>query len=174
MSAFLSGCISNYQYFARGEVTTVANERRDAVMYWQKDEGRLWYGEKYQQTDSDINIRICQETTKIFALSEERLLELPSKSGDVKVARIDDTGNLVNLETAEQLREGSGCGLILVEGKAVDNDALQEGMRPEVSILCKNDSKPERYPAVRVYQFNAVERKKSDDDRRAPNPCLGP
>ena len=168
---FLAGCVSNYQYQARGEVSTVSGEQRDAVLYWHKDEGRLWYGKKYEQVDTSLHMRICEEIPKLFTLSEGGLLELPSKSGDIKVAHLNDVGNVVHLQVPEQLQEGSRCGLILLEGAPVGNDKLDEGMRPAVSILCKNQSKPQRYPVVANYPFNTVFRHKTSDERRVPDPC---
>jgi len=171
LTILLSGCATNYQYMARGKVTSVTGEEIDAVIYWNADEGRLWYGKKYQQADTSVSLRVCQKPVKIFSLSDEGLLELQSKSGDVRLASLDDAGAMVRLPAEENLRDGSRCGLILVEGKPVDTGKLLEGVQPEISIHCKNETRPDRYPAIANYPFGAVERKEADVDGGAPMPC---
>ena len=120
----VSGCVSLYQYSAQGQLTTTDGEQIDAVVYWHKDEGRLWYGKKYEQLETDVTLRICQVIPKNFVLAESGQVVLQSKSNDVQVASVAANGNLVMLNPPERLRPGEPCGLILVNGNPVGTDAL--------------------------------------------------
>ncbi len=170
----ITGCISNYQYRSYGNVTAIDGEMHQAVIYWHKDEGWLWYGKKYEQLNSDATMRMCGSTSlNTFALEDDGTVELQSRSDDFLVARIDDTGNLEPMPE-ELLREGGRCGLILVEGKPVGMQGLREDVRPELVILCKNDINTDRYPEVGKYLFDPVSRMETDEDRSGPDACLGP
>jgi hypothetical protein len=168
----VTGCVTNYQYRTYGNVTATDGEMHQAVIYWHKDEGRLWYGKKYEQLDTDATMRICGGTfPKIFALADDGTVELLSKSGDFLIARINDTGNLEPVPEV-LLQEGGRCGLILVKGKPAATNGLKTGVRPEVSILCKNATRPDRYPEVGKYQFDPVSRMETGEDRSGPDACL--
>ena len=80
--ALLSGCVSLYQYSSEGEITTHNGEQRSAVLYWHKDEGRLWYGKKYEQLETDVTLRICNGVPKPFVLGDDGYVELLSKGGE--------------------------------------------------------------------------------------------
>ena len=169
--AALSGCVSLYQYQAEGEVITADGEERKAVVFWHKDEGRLWYLKKYEQLETDITLRICGETPKPFVLRDSDYVELLSKPNDMRVASVNANGDLVT-QPPEQLRQGESCGLIMVGDLRVGTDGLTQNLRPEIVILCENQTRPDRYPAVAEYRFGAVSRTKIDKDTRpAPDPC---
>lgn len=167
----LGGCVTSYQYRAHGDVMMTDGETRQAVLYWHKDEGRRWYGKKYEQPDTSLTMRICEGMPKIFALNEDGHVELRSKSGDFRVARINAEGELEE-QDAERLGDGDNCGVIQVDGTAVGTDGLPQGTRPTVTILCRNDTRPDRYPAMSQYRFGAVARQVSEDDRSGPDPCI--
>ena len=168
----ITGCVTNYQYRTYGNVTATNGEMHQAVIYWHKDEGRLWYGEKYEQVDTDATMRICGGSLpKIFTLADDGYVELQSKPGDFLVARIDDAGNLETVPE-ELLQEGGRCGLILVKGKPAAMNGLKTGVRPEVGILCKNATRPDRYPEIGKYQFDPVSRMETGEDRSGPDACL--
>lgn len=167
----LSGCVSLYQYKAEGKVTTRDGEERKAVIYWHKDEGRLWYLKKYEQLETDITLRICQGIPKLFVLGQSGYVELLSKDNDMQVARINANGDLEK-QSAERLRQGEPCGLILVGDDRVDTDDLPENLRPDIVILCENQTRPDRYPQVAKYHFGIVNRAQIDKKSRpAPDPC---
>lgn len=168
----VSGCVSLYQYSAEGQVTTADGDNIDAVVYWHKDEGRLWYGAKYEQLETDVTLRICQVVPKNFVLAESGHVVMRSKSNDMQVASVGAGGNLVMLNPPRRLRPGEPCGLILADGNPVGTDGLTLDLAPEIAILCKNDTRPGRYPAAAKYRFGAISRTEIDEETRpAPDPC---
>lgn len=172
LAVLLSGCVSNYQYISRGEVTTTDGDTRKAVLYWHKDEGRLWYGRKYEQLDTSLTMRICEQLPKLFELGDEGHLVLRSKAGDERVAMLAENGELGVLMTEERLPDGGNCGTIQVGGTRVDTHRLQVGIRPTVTIYCRNAMRPDRYPKVAQYVFRTIRRNETDDERSAPDPCI--
>lgn len=168
----LSGCITNYQYQSRGEVTATDGDTHKAVLFWHRDEGRLWYGRDHEQPDTSLTMRICQVGVKIFELDKAGYLMLHSKAGDMRVAQVADNGTLVPLGSGQRLHEGDNCGVIQVGGAKVSTADLRIGMQPTVAILCENATRPDRYPAVAGYQFRAITRSKTDEARSAPDPCV--
>lgn len=167
----LAGCVTNYQYLARGKVATADDGPRGAVLYWNKDEGRLWYGKKYEQTDTSLTMRVCREIPKKFDLGAEKHLVLFSRGGDRRAAEITSNGAVKRLANPQTVREDSTCGLVLLGGTPTDTVHLETGTRPVVAILCDNTARPDRYPPVGSYVFGVVSRSKTDKDRTAPDPC---
>lgn len=168
----LAGCVTNYQYLARGEVATADDGPRSAVIYWNKDEGRLWYGKKYQQVDTGLTLRICQELPKPFALGNGKHLVLFSRSGDRRTAAVSTDGSVKPLTAPQPVGADSACGLILLNGAPTDTAHLTTGTRPVIAILCDNVARPDRYPPARGYAFGVVSRAKTDKNRTAPDPCV--
>jgi len=167
----LSGCVSLYQYQAEGKVATTDGEERKAVVFWHKDEGRLWYLKKYEQLDTDITLRICGGVPKPFVLGNSGYVELLSRSNDMRVASVNASGELV-MQPPERLKDGKSCGLIMVGDDRVGTDGLPQNLRPEIVILCENQTRPDRYPAAKKYRFGAVSRAEIDKGTRpAPDPC---
>ena len=170
--SLLGGCVSLYQYQAEGQITTSGGERLDAVIFWHKDEGRLWYGKQYEQLETDVTLRICQVLPKNFVLAEAGHVVIQSSPNDLRMAAVGADGNLVMLNPPERLPQGEPCALILADGDPVGTDGLSENLAPEIAILCKNDTRPDRYPAVAKYRFGAISRAEIDPDTRpAPDPC---
>lgn len=170
----LAGCVTNYQYFSRGEIATADDGRRGAVMYWHKDEGRLWYGKKYEQVDTSLTLRICQGVPKPFSLGNGDHLVLFSGSGDRRAAEVAADGTVKPLASPQPVAEDSACGYVLLDGSPTDTARLTTGSRPSVAIVCDNARRPDRYPPVGVYPFGAVSRSEADKDRTAPDPCVRP
>ena len=170
-AVLLSSCIANYQYRAPGKVPFAGGVSRDAVLYWHKDEGRLWYGARYEQTDTGLSMLVCQLPPKPFSLGADGTLELLGKAGDVRVAMLDAAGKLAPV-TPEPVSDGGRCGAIALDGTPTRTDMLREGTRPVVTILCENATRPERYPVAGEYAFGPVSRQKSGKDPAAPDPCL--
>ena len=110
-AAALAGCVTNYQYLSRGEIATAAGGPRSAVLYWQKDEGRLWYGKKYEQVDTSLTMRVCEEVPKPFSLGNGKHLVLFSRSGDRRVGEIADNGTVKRLAAPQPVGEDSDCAL---------------------------------------------------------------
>ena len=174
-TVLLPACTASYQYRANGEIEAVDGGRRGAVLYWHKDEGRLWYGRKYEQVDTSLTMRICGQLPKIFALDEQgERVELLAKSGDLRVATITADGDLDMLDAIERGGPGMVCGLILLDGEPVVAAELAVGDRPVAAIVCRNPSRPDRYPVVATYPFAPVSRVRIDDERLAPDPCGKP
>lgn len=169
-AALLSSCIPNYQYRAAGTVAFAGGVSRDAVLYWHRDEGRLWYGAKYEQADSELSMLVCQVPPKKFSLGADGSLELPGKAGDVRVATLDAAGKVAPV-TPEPVSDGGRCGAIALDGAPTRTDRLREGTRPVVAILCENATRPDRYPVAGQYAFGPVSRQKSAKDQAAPDPC---
>jgi hypothetical protein len=169
----VTGCASFYQYQAQGKVTYSSGEVRDAIVFWHEDEGRLWYLKKYQQMETNLTMRICNQQSKIFSSGRDGYLELQSKPNDMLIARVNDSGEIEPLWPGERLPSGEQCGVIQVDDKFVGTDGLRENQRPEIFIFCRNDSRPDRYPVVAKYSFNAVSRQEVDkESREGPDPCF--
>jgi hypothetical protein len=137
----------------------------------------LWYGKRYREVDSDLEMNICGATSKQFAPPEEsnKGLQLPSKSGDQQIARFDSRGGrVVNLPEPKRQTPGSSCGQISIAGKAVSTVDLTAGEKPEVIILCENQRKPNRYPAVGRYEFKAITKTKVDGNVPPESVCPSP
>lgn len=177
LSLLLGGCIGHFRYESQGSVTTSTGGTNNALLYWYGDDGRLWYGKPYQAVDSGLEMNVCGATSKQFEPEEgENLtLQLPSKSGDQQIARFDSRGGrVVNLPEPKRLTPGSSCGQISIAGQAASTEDLTAGEKPEVIILCENQRKPERYPAVGRYKFNAITKTKVDGNVPPESVCPAP
>lgn len=173
VAVLASGCVTNYQYASRGEVTMTDGATRNAVLYWSKDEGRLWYGKKYEQLDTSVNMRVCETVqSKAFSLGDEGYVTLPSRASDLRVAEVMEDGELTILAEEERLPDGETCGVILAGDTKVGTGGLPVGTRPTVTILCRSDMRPGRYPEVSKYEFSTVTRTETDEERKAPDPCV--
>ena len=166
----LTGCVTNYQYRSQGQISYENGHSLDAVIFWHKDEGRLWYLKKYEQWDSDVVMRICGKGVIKFELTDD-IVQIPSGRNDYLVARLDDSG-AIQPQESKQLVEGSSCGVIQVNGESVGTDGLPVNVRPEIVILCRNERNSTRYPLVTKYPFDVVSRRESSPEREAPKPCL--
>lgn len=164
----LSGCVSNYEYLTVGQVMTVDEEERKALLYWRKDEGRLWYGKKYEQLDQTPVMRVCGESTYPFAVTDDGIMQIDSGANDYRFATTDKRGDIILLQEPQRLRDGSQCGVVLLEGEVVGTESLRENALPRVAFICKNPIRPNRYPAVGSYLFSPVVREKTDISRAAP------
>lgn len=159
LAVLASACVGHYRYESRGSVVTApSGAPSEALLYWYGDEGRLWYGKAYKQTDSGVVLRVCGTTPKSFVPAGEgdEGLQLPSRSGDRQVARVDGSGEVIPLNEPKPLRPNSSCGRIAVAGAGVLADDLVDGVEPQVIILCDNQRTPGRYPEPRRYLFEAV------------------
>jgi len=173
ISALLSGCISAYRYESRGVVESARGERRGALLYYYEDDGRLWYGKPYRARDSDADLRVCGATDATFVPTSESelLLALKSRGGDERVAGLAAEGGLVAVSPPRRLRPGSPCGHLLVDGERAGIEALDEGMRPTLVILCANPRRPDRYPAADAYVFGPLTRTRVGGEREPVGPC---
>ena len=166
----LAGCMHNYQYMARGKLTYAGATPKGAVLYWHKDEGRLWYGRRIDQVDSGLTLRICQQPGKAFRLENSRLI-LDAKGGDRLVAAVSGDGAVSRIPAPRPAGIDGVCGLILLDGVPTLTSNMHTGTRPEVAILCDNVARPDRYPEARAYAFGAISREPTPRDRSAPDPC---
>lgn len=178
-AALVTGCgTTHYLYRADGEVSMTDGDVRSAALYWYGEEGRTWYGWPYEQTDTSLTMRVCGVVaTSTFALDDSGTqVELLSDANDLRVARIDEAGEIELLAEPGRIAEGGRCGVILVGGRPVATDALAVGVRPVVGILCRDPLRPDSYPAVARHPLAAVARSAIGDDapggRRAPDPCV--
>ena len=148
----------------------------NALLYWYGDDGRLWYGKRYKQIDSDLEMNICGATSKQFVPAEGGNvgLQLPSRSGDLQVAEVGSGGKVVRLPEPKRLKPGAGCGKVSVQGTMVSTDDLDEARKPEVIILCENQRSPDRYPKIGRYVFNPVTKTKVKGNDPPESVCTGP
>ena len=173
LTFLVSGCTTLYRYSSNGEVLSVSGDKHQAVLYWYGEEGRLWYGKKYAQLDTSLQMRICGVGPKLFHLSETSRLELAAVGGDRRVNDIDASGQLQPVESTFPLKTGEYCGVILLNGKAVNTSHLMLTLKPSVAILCDSQQKPARYPKAQIYDFGSIQRiEATADDRKAPDPCV--
>lgn len=162
----ISGCINLYQYQSRGELT-IANNTYKAVLYWQADSGRLWYGKPYHQADSNVVLRVCYNDRNYIYKDFNNVLFLPSKARDISY---QDNAQ------GEMVSAGQNCGKVSIDSTTVNSQALIVGNTPLLSFWCASTRKPDRYPLVGEYQFSAISRKIVDKKHtqakdRAPDPC---
>ena len=159
LSLSISACVGHFRYESRGTVVLTSSEQpSEALLYWYGDEGRLWYGKRYKQSDSGIEMRVCGATPKSFVPSGEgdAELQLLSRSGDRQVVEVDSTGDVVALREPKRLPPNSTCGRIAASGAEALTEYLAAGVEPQVFILCDNQQRPDRYPKPRRYLFEAV------------------
>ena len=169
----LAGCVTNYQYLAHGQVAVAGNSSQSAVIYWNKDEGRLWYGAQHEQASTDVTLRICSGVPKPFHLGPSKHLVLEGRPGDRRAAELAQ-GTVVPLSKPEPVGKEDECGLVLLDGSPTDTARLIVGTRPAIAILCDNAARPDRYPLIGIYPFGVVSRSESDKKRTGPDPCRGP
>ncbi len=176
LSLLLSGCLGHYRYESQGSVTTSSGESTNALLYWYGDDGRLWYGKRYKQIDSGLEMNICGATSKQFTPAEGDNvgLQLPSRSGDLQVAQVDSSGGMVRLPEPKRLTPGARCGQISVGGAMVSTEDLDEGAKPEVIILCENERSSIRYPQIGRYVFNTITKTKVKGNDPPESVCNGP
>ena len=176
MLLLMGGCIGHYRYESKGNVATSSSGNTQALLYWYGDDGRLWYGRRYQAVDSGVEMKVCKGTPKQFApLGNENVtLQLSSRARDHRVAEVDSSGNVVNLPDPEILKAGNFCGQISISGQAASTEDLSVGAKPEVIILCESQRNPDRYPAVGRYEFKAVTMTKVDGNEPPESVCPAP
>ncbi len=159
--ATCAGCVGHYLYESPGNVLTTAGQQTNALLYWYGDYGRLWYGKRYRQIDSGVSMIVCGTTPKSFdGGNEDEPLMIKSRRGDRLVRREDDDGGLVPTDDPPALRPGSNCGQIFLSGAGVPSKKLIPGTTPDVSVLCDNPQRPDRYPAAGIYRFESTNRTK--------------
>ena len=177
LSLLIGGCVGHYRYESNGSVSNSIGGTSNAILYWYGDDGRLWYGKRYQAVDSGLEMIVCDSTSKKFEANEgeDVALQLPSKSGDQQIARFDSRGGrLITLPEPKSLPPGSSCGQIFNDGRAASTDDLAVGVKPEVIILCENQRRPDRYPSVGRYDFSAVTQTKVDGNVPPDTVCPAP
>ena len=176
LSLLISGCIGHYRFESRGSVTSSSGESTNALLYWYGDDGRLWYGKRYQALDSGLELNICGATSKQFTLPEEANtgLQLPSRSGDRQMAQVNSDGKVGKLPEPKRLPPGSSCGQISIAGKPALTEDLSVGAKPEVIILCENERTPDRYPATGLYEFTSVTKTEVAGNVPPESVCPGP
>lgn len=177
----LAGCITHYRYLSLGEIAAADGTERRAVIYWGKDEGHLWYGRPYEQTDSTIVMRICNRPDHSleffpleFVTAGRDHVELHARSGDERIALADPRGELLMLteEQYQVLRPPDYCGFIFADESAAGVADLEQGVRPRVLLLCRNETSPGRYPIAGEYVFSEVSREKAGGELTPPDACL--
>ena len=168
----LGGCLSHYQYRSYGELPYPNGENRSAVLFWSRDEGRLWFGNGSDGSDLQVNLRVCEKIPKTFHTTNQGHLELPSKAQDKQVAQVSEQGNFVELGDTVTLPANKTCGFILVEDNRAGIDDLSIGVSPEVNIICTSIVRPDRYPVAGEYPFQAITRVKVDKGRVGPPSCV--
>jgi len=157
--SLLSACVSHYRYESAGTVVDTEGQQQAAMLYWFVDDGRLWYGKPYKMPDSGVTLLVCDTTAKSFDGGDAgEPLMLKSRSGDRLVASNDGSNQVIMLDTPTRLPPGSQCGTIGVDGKLVSSAQLTTTLTPGVSILCDNQSRPNRYPKAGRYRFDPIER----------------
>ncbi len=173
ISLLMGGCIGHYRYESKGSMTKSSSGTSQALLYWYGDDGRLWYGRRYQAVDSGLEMKVCQGTPKQFVPmgNQNVTLHLPSRSRDHRVAEVDSSGTVVKLPEPEILKAGSSCGQISIGGQAASTEELTVGVKPEVIILCESQRNPDRYPAVGRYEFQAVTMTKVDGNEPPGSVC---
>ena len=176
MSLLMGGCIGHYRYESKGSVTKSSTGTSQALLYWYGDDGRLWYGRRYQAVDSGVEMKVCKGTPKPFVpLGNENVtLHLPSKPRDHRVAEVDSSGKVGKLPEPEILKAGNSCGQISIGGQAASTEDLTVGEKPEVIILCESQRNPDRYPVVGRYEFKAITMTKVDGNESPGSVCPVP
>ena len=169
LAVAVSGCVHNYQYLTTGQVMTASEAERNALLYWRADEGRLWYGRQYAQLELTPVMRVCGESAHPFVVADDGHLQLDSGANDYQVVIINEQGRVEPLEEPQRLRDGSRCAVILLDGEPVGTEALREGTRPGVAVICENRGRPDRYPAAGIYRFNPVSRERIDAVSEVPS-----
>lgn len=173
ITLLLSGCLKHYVYETRSSLPYADESEYAAVIYWGKDEGRLWYGKKVDRlVDSDIEIRICQKiaTLTYLPVGDNHVLTLRAAPSDHVAAVDEGIGEIVQLETSRAASRDEVCGRIIVDNRYATIHDLNAGAEPLVTILCENPARPDRYPAVGVYRFETVSRTEGKG-QDAPSPC---
>ena len=173
LAVLLTGCLQHYVYQSRSAITYSDETVRPAVIYWEKDEGRLWYGKEYKSSDSDIAMRVCERVSFLTFVPDNKTLELTllSQPGDQLMAAESGSGKIQMLNPPKKVGPGETCGRITLHGKHAKIADLQVGAQPTVSVLCRNPQRPDRYPAVGIYSFNKVGRKEGKN-QLAPDACM--
>ena len=173
LSTLSSGCIGHYRYESQGNVLIASGQQTEALLYWYGDEGRLWYGPRYKQTDTDIDMIVCDMTPKSFepAGADNDELQLLSRSGDSQVVAVNNSGEIVPLSEPKRLSVGSECGRLSVSQATVSTNDLHSGTEPNVIILCFNAQRPDRYPEAGRYEFRPIARIKVDGNEEPTNFC---
>jgi hypothetical protein len=169
-----AGCVGHFLYESPGSVLTSAGQQTNALLYWYGDDGRLWYGRRYRQIDSGVSMIVCGTPAKSFdGGDEEEPLMIKSRPGDRLVRREDDDGGLVPIADPPVLSPGSGCGQISLSGAGVPSKKLIQGSTPDVSVLCDNPQRPDRYPAAGIYRFESINRTRIKGHVEPGDVCAG-
>lgn len=164
LSIAITGCVTNYQYISPGTIKSIDNAETSAVLFWRMDSGRLWYGKKYTQWNSDVTLRVCGQIPRQFSLNQNRQLVLEAESGDI-VSEVQDAVHAIAGNTMKV------CGHLQLNDSLTQPSEPTVGSKPTVAIFCKNTKSPYKYPLVGAYQFNGISRAKIKTESAAPDPC---
>ena len=171
----LTGCVSSYLFESRGTVTAADGEPTPALLYWRGDDGRLWYGKRYRQIDTGVTMLVCGKPPRTFdAEGMESELYLGSRSGDLRVAEINESGQFVAVSPPEPVRPDTVCGRVMLADQPAASDALRAGTEPAVLIVCRNTARPDRYPTPGAYPFRPVSRTRAKGDIEPSDVCAPP
>jgi hypothetical protein len=95
---------------------------------------------------------------------------LRAAPGD-QVAAVDNGfGEVVELKTPRNAGRDEVCDRIITDSRYATINDLNTGIEPQVTILCENPAKSDRYPAVGVYRFETISRTEGKG-QYAPSPC---
>lgn len=174
----VTGCTTNYLYTSAGLLKYSSGEENRSILYWRGDEGWTWYLAPYNELDSGLVLRTCNNASNKDFIPDENtdnnFLVTLSRSMDYKVAEIDEDGNIVELDDSVLLKPGSVCGKIMVSNNQAEIESLVVNGVPEVVLLCSNKTRPGRYPVVGKYIFGSIAKTESKSVDDVPSPCVAP
>ncbi len=167
----LQGCSSLQRHSASGPVTLTDQSEPTAVIYWDQQIGRTWYGARLPSNPSPVNLRVCKDgmTVKRFTPTEpDQFLIVKGRSGDAINHTVNEQGDLIPTQEAIA-GNGQSCMQLWQQGDPVTLSGLTSGATPSLLVVCKS-TRSNRYPEIGKYLLGAVS-KQTIDEENMPDVC---
>lgn len=154
----LQGCGNTtiQRYSTTTPLTLSDNSQTTGVLFWDKQEGSIWYGANLKKTPPVVRLALCNsnDSPKSFntTIDEERLV-IYSKRGDTLKFEVNSQGELQ--QVSRNAHGSFYCAQLWLKGKPATPFVLTHGSKPNLFITCSSTN-PNRYPKAGKYLFDRV------------------
>ena len=167
----LQGCSSVQRYSASGLVSVADQSEPSAVIYWDKQVGRTWYGARLPSNPTPVQLQVCKDvmTVKRFTpLEPNQALIVRGRNGDSIKQAVDAQGELVAVDPPSS-NANQGCMQLWQQDQPATIKSLETGRSPNLLVLCESIN-PSRYPLTGKYAFSQISKTAIDSDNK-PDAC---
>ncbi len=167
----LQGCSSVQRYSAFAPVSVADQSEPNAVIFWDKQVGRTWYGAQLPSNPTPVQLQVCKDgmTVKRFTpLEPNQTLIVRGRNGDSIKHTVDAKGELIIIENNAP-NTNQGCMQLWHQDHPATLESLTTGSSPNLLVLCESTN-TSRYPLTGKYAFSKISNKIIDSDNK-PDAC---